>query len=130
MNSRDPKTKRILVVEDDDSFSRALGRCLAAYGFTNVELIENVEGALIKLLRPGYDCIVSDLTMRPGSCDGWHFLEAVRNNGLYRRVPFILMSAQDDPELKESALARGATKFLKKPFSAECLIASLEVALA
>jgi two-component system CheB/CheR fusion protein len=66
------------------------------------------------ILRFAPDCIILDLYM-PG-LDGLEVMNYLRKNG--EKAPIVLVTAQDDPALREICLKAGASAFLRKPLPA------------
>jgi len=109
---------RVLVVEDDPSMRRAIGRLLKAAGYESVTF-DSSEA----LLQSGADeadrCIVSDVQL-PG-LSGFDLLDKLRRQGR-GHLPVILITAFDAPGLGEQALKRGAAGYLVKPFQGTALL--------
>ena len=71
------------------------------------------------------DCVVLDVQM-PG-LNGLQVQEQLARSG--HRIPVVFITAHEESELREQALAAGALAFLRKPFNDELLIKILKVAL-
>lgn len=104
-----PKTKRILIAEDEKAYSRALSLKLQNAGF-EIEVAENGEEALAALKKSHFDLVLCDLIMP--KMNGFVVLEEIKKLGL--EVPIIVLSnlSQADDEKKVRAL--GAVDFLAK----------------
>lgn len=59
------------------------------------------------------DLVVTDYKM-PGM-DGIEFIRAFRSSPGFSRVPVVMVSADDDGDLREAARAAGVNEFLVKP---------------
>jgi FixJ family two-component response regulator len=71
-------------------------------------------------------CVVLDINLEDGSgIELRHGLKAAGNS-----VPVIYMTGNEDPAVREAALASGCIAFLTKPFSAQGLIEPLKKASA
>jgi len=108
---------RVLVVEDDRSFSALLEEHLTR---EHLEVVCAGSGvAAWNLLHSdphGFDVVLSDLRMpRLGGLD---LLALLRADG---GVPFVLMSAFAEPMVSEAAEELGAVAVLSKPFELEAL---------
>lgn len=89
--------KRILFVEDDMAFLRLLSSILSKQ-FQTYEAAGLQEA--VKLLETTtVDAICSDFNMRDGT--GMELLKMLRQKDV--RIPFLLMSAGDDPRLADEA---------------------------
>jgi FixJ family two-component response regulator len=116
---------RVAILDDDPSVRTAISRLLNASGMisgafaTSIDLFNTVG-----LFRP--DCIVLDLYM-PG-LDGLEVLAYLRQTGV--NAPVIMITAQDDPALREKCLKAGATAFMRKPLQATELLDTITVSAA
>lgn len=110
---------RILVVDDELSIRRALGKALEANAYT-VRLAETGDAALVDMATWAPDVIVLDLVM-PGR-DGFEVLREVRT---WSEVPVIVLSARGLERDKVLALDAGADDYLTKPFGIEELLARI-----
>lgn len=73
------------------------------------------------------DAVVSDVEM-PGD-SGLQLCMWVRAQGGARRLPFVLVSSDDDAEAREEAMRAGADAFVGKGSCAEGLMDALEALL-
>ncbi|HEX9101030.1 MAG TPA: response regulator [Polyangia bacterium] len=106
----------ILVVEDDHDIRVSVRALLEDEGYT-VLTVTNGLAALSALERATAlpQLILLDL-MLP-IMDGWHFVERVRLNPRFTKIPFAIVSAYEEPPAPEGAVA-----FVKKPFDADALL--------
>jgi len=120
---------RILIVEDTETVSRALGHVLKA-GDHEVEIAADGTAALEKLRGASFDLALVDVWM-PGMT-GIELLTKAHADGV--TIPFIMMSGGGPGAPIEfaqaSSQARGAVTFLVKPFSPEKLTETVEKTLA
>jgi two-component system response regulator RegX3 len=114
---------RILVVEDEESFSDALGFMLRKEGFT-VSLAGTGPEALAVFEREQVDLILLDL-MLPGM-SGTDVCRTVRARS---RVPIIMVTAKDSELDKVLGLELGADDYVTKPFSSRELVARIRAVL-
>jgi FixJ family two-component response regulator len=115
----------VLVVEDYESMREAMGRLLNAAGYECVAFA-TAEALLEHGPGGGAVCVVSDLKM-PGM-SGLELLSELRRRGGF--PPVVLMTAHDEPGVREEAMRRGAAGYLVKPFRVDQLIAAIEEAIA
>jgi FixJ family two-component response regulator len=71
------------------------------------------------------ECLILDVQM-PG-LNGLDLQERLAAMG--RRFPIVFITAHDEAGMRERALSAGAVAFLRKPFSDELLIKTLDTAL-
>jgi two-component system OmpR family response regulator len=111
---------RILVVDDERDFARALARSLEDEGFA-VDLSADGEEGLFRMREIRYDAVVLDI-MLP-RLDGWTVLEAARRAQV--RTPILLLTARDEVSDRVRGLNLGADDYLVKPFAVAELIARI-----
>lgn len=123
-NERDSNPGRavVLVVEDDPELNRFVSEFLESR--YNVVRTHNGREGLEKALEVVPDVILSDIMMPEMSGD--RLLEAVRAEEALAEIPFILLSAKTDEDLRLQLLREGASDFIMKPFK----LAELEARVA
>jgi len=114
---------RILVVEDEESFSDALGYMLRREGF-EVAMAATGPDGLEEFDRAGADLVLLDL-MLPGKSG----LEVCRELRQRSEVPVIMLTAKDAEVDKVVGLEIGADDYVTKPFSARELVARIRAVL-
>jgi two-component system response regulator RegX3 len=114
---------RVLVVEDEESFSDALSYMLRREGY-EVEVAETGPDALSAFDRTGADLVLLDL-MLPG-LSGTEVCRELRSRS---KVPIIMVTARDTEVDKVVGLDLGADDYVTKPFSSRELIARVRAVL-
>jgi two-component system response regulator RegX3 len=114
---------RVLVVEDEESFSDALSYMLRREGFDAVVAASGPE-ALEEFDRSGADIVLLDL-MLPG-LPGTEVCRALRSRS---GVPIIMLTAKDAEIDKVVGLELGADDYVTKPYSARELVARIRAVL-
>jgi two-component system response regulator RegX3 len=114
---------RVLVVEDEESYSDALAYMLRKEGF-EVGLAATGPDALIEFDRAGADIVLLDL-MLPG-LPGTEVCRRIRQTS---NVPVIMVSAKDDEVDKVVGLELGADDYITKPYSPRELVARIRAVL-
>jgi two-component system, OmpR family, response regulator RegX3 len=114
---------RILVVEDEQSFSDALSYMLRKEGF-EVAVAGNGPDGLTEFDKAGADLVLLDL-MLPGLSG----LEVCRQLRQRSDVPVIMLTAKDAEVDKVVGLEIGADDYVTKPFSARELLARIRAVL-
>ena len=102
---------KVLVVEDETSYSEALSYVLRKDGF-EVAIAETGPDALTEFARNGADIILLDL-MLPG-LSGTEVCRTIRQTS---SVPIIMVSAKDSEVDKVVGLELGADDYVTKPYS-------------
>ena len=114
---------RIMVVEDEESFSEALSFMLRREGY-EVEVATDGNAAVDRFERAGADLILLDL-MLPG-LSGLEVCRIVRQKS---QVPIIMLTAKDGEIDKVVGLEIGADDYVTKPFSSRELLARVRSVL-
>jgi two-component system response regulator RegX3 len=114
---------RILVVEDEESFSESLSFMLKREGF-DVGIATDGNAAVAEFERHGADLILLDL-MLPG-ISGTEVCRIIRAKS---QVPIIMLTAKDGEVDKVVGLELGADDYVTKPFSSRELLARVRAVL-
>ncbi|MGZ4455598.1 MAG: response regulator [Nocardioides sp.] len=114
---------RVLVVEDEESYSDALAYMLRKEGF-EVAIAADGNEALSEFDRNGADIVLLDL-MLPG-IPGTEVCRQIRATS---NVPVIMVSAKDDEVDKVVGLELGADDYVTKPYSPRELVARIRAVL-
>jgi two-component system response regulator RegX3 len=114
---------RVLVVEDEESFSDALSFMLRKEGF-EVGVAPTGTDAVTLFDREGADLVLLDL-MLPGM-SGTEVCRAIRQRS---SVPIIMVTAKDSEVDKIVGLELGADDYVTKPFSSRELVARIRAVL-
>jgi two-component system, OmpR family, response regulator RegX3 len=114
---------RVLVVEDEESFSDALSYMLRKEGF-EVAVCPTGPDALDTFDRSGADLVLLDL-MLPG-LPGTEVCRTLRQRS---NVPVIMLTAKDTEVDKVVGLELGADDYVTKPFSSRELVARIRAVL-
>jgi two-component system chemotaxis response regulator CheY len=107
---------KLLVVDDSDVTRRAIRRTIERPG-DSIETASNGVEALRVLERFDPDVVTMDISMP--EMDGIECISSVVR--MCPRARILVISALEDKPTAVEAIARGATGFLLKPFSAEAL---------
>ncbi len=114
---------RVLVVEDEESYSDALAYMLRKEGF-EVSVAADGHTALAEFDRAGADIVLLDL-MLPG-IPGTEVCRQLRQSS---NVPVIMVSAKDAEVDKVVGLELGADDYITKPYSPRELVARIRAVL-
>ncbi|HEY5134729.1 MAG TPA: response regulator transcription factor [Candidatus Nanopelagicales bacterium] len=114
---------RVLVVEDEESFSDALSFMLRKEGF-EVGVAATGTDAVAQFDQQGADVVLLDL-MLPGM-SGTEVCRTLRQRSA---VPIIMVTAKDGEVDKVVGLELGADDYVTKPFSSRELVARIRAVL-
>jgi DNA-binding response OmpR family regulator len=115
---------RVLVVDDEPVVSSMLCDVLATVGYVVASAASGTEALhLVPTFNPSV--VVLDLAM-PGM-SGMEVLQHLRCK--YPRIPVVILSGNQDAEVKRRALEAGACDYLMKPFSLALLRVAVRAAI-
>ena len=114
---------KILIVEDEISFSEAISFLLGKEGF-ETDVAENGRLALELFKKSSYDLVLLDLMIPEVS--GIEVCRAIRTTS---SVPIIMLTAKDSEVDKVVGLELGADDYVTKPYSSRELVARIKAVL-
>ena len=117
---------RFLIV-DDSAIARKM--IIAALRPLNAEFDEAATGleAIEKLAVKPYDLVTLDLNMP--DMHGLEFLHFIRSHSRLNRLPVMVITTRDDEAIEQTVLSDGANRFLRKPFTPQEILESVEALL-
>ena len=104
-----PDPRKVVVVDDDPAMRTALGRLLTAGGYTPLSF-GSAEEFLAASTRDRPVCFVLDIHL--GAMSGLDLQRLLKVGG--STVPVIVMTAFDDPRLRDEAARNGCLAYLLK----------------
>ena len=125
MQNQKSRTKRILVVDDNENNRVLLETILKDKGYTVVGA-NNGKQALEVAAHLYPDMIISDILMP--EIDGFELCRTIKADKQLRNIPIVVFSATyTDSKDKELAISLGATDFISKPIDIEKFIENIEI---
>jgi len=122
----DPKT-RILVVDDMGTMRKLVIKILKELGFT--DFTEAADGALaweaLTNAPAPIGLIISDWNMP--NCTGLDLLKRVRADAKYKKLPFVLVTAEAESHQVAEAVKSGVDQYVIKPFTQDSVKTKLEM---
>ncbi|MBX2966286.1 MAG: response regulator transcription factor [Cyclobacteriaceae bacterium] len=111
--------KKVLVIEDDEPLCWLLEKILGP-SYEVFVLHDGMEA--LSWLSSGNtpDLIISDIRMP--SLDGVQLLGNLKQSGLYKDIPVIILSSFEDPRKRKECMDLGATDYVIKPFEPQQLV--------
>ena len=105
---------KILVVDDEPSNTKLLGRILDRAGYSRVEIVN--DPLTVKALHQAnrFDLILLDIRMP--NLDGFGVMSELKSVTVDDYVPIIVLTAATDDDTRLRALEMGAQDFATKPF--------------
>jgi len=115
----------VVVVDDDESVSRAIKRLLRSIGIAAETFASGDVFLDVLASMPSYrpDCVILDVQM-PG-LNGLEVQRRLSGKGM----PVIFITAHDEISVREHALAAGTVAWLRKPFNDELFVKTVRAAL-
>ena len=111
--------QRILLVDDEPSIVKMVGKRLEVEGFEVVVAMDGQEGlSRAQTERP--DLIVLDL-MLP-KLNGYEVCTMLKQDARFQRIPIILFTAKAQEKDEKLGMECGANAYVRKPFRAQELL--------
>jgi CheY-like chemotaxis protein len=118
MNERDPRDLKVLLVEDVEDTRLFMRLALEDHGFIVFEA-ENGEAAVESANREKPDVILMDLTLP--LMDGFAAAKLIRENGQFKNIPIIAVTAHQETDFRSGAKASGFDAYVTKPIDVNWL---------
>lgn len=111
----------ILVVEDDPSV-RTLVKAVLEHNGNTVHTEETATSGEKSAIEGSFEMIILDLGLPDG--DGYEVCKSIRDKNI--TTPVLILSGEQETDVKVKCLKVGADDYLTKPFNTEELIARME----
>lgn len=121
------RTAKILIIDDEELVIRVVKRFLVADRYENFTTVSDSRQALAEIERVQPDVVLLDIMMP--NVSGLDLLQVRQKATSLQHIPFIILSASSDNQIKRQALQLGATDFLGKPVDPSDLILRVQNAL-
>ncbi|MGQ3678510.1 sigma-54-dependent transcriptional regulator [Tenacibaculum discolor] len=116
--------KKILLVEDDVTFSNMLKHFLERHQYT-VEVSYTIKNAFTLLKKHSYNLIFTDLRLPDGN--GIDLLKQSKNTD--SKIPVVLMTSYAEVSTAVQAMKQGAFDYISKPFNPDEVLEVISNAL-
>jgi len=112
---------KLLLVEDDKELRETLEEIFEIHDFT-FDVAKNVTEAkqYVKLEERPYMLVLSDYLM-PGE-SGLDFFKFLKQEVGYTEIPFYILTARTEDEVRSKCVEAGVTDFFEKPFKMQTLV--------
>lgn len=107
------RTSKIMIIDDEQLVIRVVRRFLSSDGYENFTTITDPREAIEAIDREQPDVVLLDIMMP--HITGLDLLKIRQKAPELQPIPFIILSANSDNQIKREALQLGATDFLSKP---------------
>lgn len=111
--------KHILIVEDD-AVMQALLKKIISKEYQVTAMWNGLEA--LRWIQAGNmpDMIISDIKMP--EMDGYELVKNIRNSGLYRDIPLLILSGEEDSTTRIAFYKLHINNFIVKPFNPDELL--------
>lgn len=109
------ENRRMLVADDDPAILRLIATILEKEDFTVVTARDGREAYKILQADPNFTAAILDVVMPHIS--GPELVRFMKEEERLRRIPVMMMTAEQDPKLSSDSFSAGAVVFLPKPFT-------------
>lgn len=116
--------KKILIVDDFATMRKLLMSMLTKLGFKQVTEAESAPMAWDLLQKDHFDLVISDYNMP--EMNGMELLSQVRQHSALAKLPFILLTAEDDADLIIESKKHHVNAYILKPYKLEVIEAKLQ----
>jgi two-component system alkaline phosphatase synthesis response regulator PhoP len=117
------KTKKILIVEDDQKISKALGMRLRGEGYDVVTASDGTQG-VATARKESPDLVLLDISMPAGG--GFFCAEGIRRIATLSSTALIFITASKSEAIKQQAMSFDPDGFIEKPFTGRTLLNAIE----
>ena len=107
--------QRMLVADDDPAILRLIATILEKENFNVVTARDGREAYKILQTDANFSAAILDVVMPHIS--GTELVRFMRSDERLKRIPVMMMTAEQDPKLSSESFTAGATVFLPKPFT-------------
>lgn len=114
--------KRVLVIEDEANIVESLSFLLRHAGF-EVSVANDGPVAIEMAAENVPDVVLLDL-MLP-TMTGYEVLARLREAEATSEVPVIVLTAKGQDEVRDASMARGANRFITKPYGNDEIVAAV-----
>jgi len=104
----------ILIVDDSSLIRSVASEAAKEAGHTPILAVDGQDG-LNKLAENKIDLVFSDVNMPV--MGGLEMVENIKNSDEYKFIPVVMLTTEDNPDLKSKGQALGVTAWMLKPFN-------------
>lgn len=119
------KDGKILVADDDPAILRLVRTILEKEGFKVITARDGREAYKILQSDPDFTAAILDVVMPHSS--GPELVRHMKTDERLKKIPVMMMTAEQDPKLSSDSFSAGAVVFLPKPFTTAQLQTMLQM---
>jgi putative two-component system response regulator len=113
--TNETENRRMLVADDDPAILRLIATILEKENYTVVTARDGREAYKILQSDPNFTAAILDVVMPHIS--GPELVRFMKDEERLRKIPVMMMTAEQDPKLSSDSFSAGAVVFLPKPFT-------------
>ncbi|MDB2685699.1 response regulator [Mariniblastus sp.] len=121
------KRLKIFIIDDEEATVLTTKKYLEQAGYDNCIYTTDSTKAIETAIKQKPDLLLLDIRMP--NINGLEILKLVKQNPLLRHLSVVILTAETEPEIQNTALELGANDILKKPIQAVELILRVRSAL-
>ena len=114
--------KTLLLVDDCRTTRKLVTYLIKGEGF-NILQAENGLEALEVLARNNIDLVVTDMNMP--QMDGIELIKSMKEDNLYKGIPIIMLTTEDDEAEKKRGYQMGVSMYLTKPVDQKTILGEI-----
>ncbi len=121
------RSAKIMIIDDEQLVIRVVRRFLSSDGYENFFTLTDPRQAMEAIESENPDVVLLDIMMP--HVTGLYLLKIRKRSTELQHIPFIILSATAENQIKREALQLGATDFLSKPVDPSDLVLRVQNAL-
>ena len=121
------RSSKVMIVDDEELVIRVVRRFLATDGYETFVTLTDPREAIEVINREKPDVVLLDIMMP--HVTGLDLLKIRQKTEVFQHIPFIILTANSENQIKRDALKYGATDFLNKPVDPSDLVLRVQNAL-
>lgn len=122
------KLLQVLIADDDPAILRLVKAIVEKEGFTAVAVRDGREAYKIMNSGEPFAAAIFDVVMP--YIQGTELVRHMQSENRLKKIPVIIMTAEQNPRLSSDSFSAGAVAFLPKPFTTSQLQAMLRMFVA
>ncbi len=119
---------KILVVDDSEIIRFQLTNDLTKEGHEVIEAYDGLHGLKVLRENPDVQLIICDVNMP--EMDGITMCENVHKDESINKIPIVMLTTQNNPELRAKGKAAGVIAWVTKPYKAQTLLGGIKKILS
>jgi two-component system chemotaxis response regulator CheY len=111
---------KILVVDDSSTVRDEVAAFFRKNGIDTITAVDGRDGLAKLRAEPGVKLVISDINMP--DMDGLTMVEKIRGELRNASLPVVMLTTENNPQMKERGRAAGVKGWIVKPFRGESVL--------